>query len=135
MVVHELLVVKVELLDCFSSLSRQDLCCHQLHTLQVVRTELVVRIEDASQVVLVCRLEQNDLRLGHRYLDIKLSDLCDFRDQVSHLDVVIYLQHHVHGLIIVNVVVALCELSQVLPVSVRLTALHPLQHTSIGVLN
>ena len=109
-VVHEQLIIKVELLDCLSALSRQDLRCHQLHTLQVVRAELIVGIEDASQVVLVRSLEQNNFSLGHRYLNIQLSYLRDFCDQVTHLDVVIHLQHHVHGLVVVDVVVAFGEL-------------------------
>jgi hypothetical protein len=72
-------------------------------------------------------LEDYDFSVDKGGLDVDLSDLSDLRDQVLDLDIVVDLDHDMHGLIIVHIVVTLCELLEVLPITVRLATLHSLK--------
>ena len=126
MVLFESWVVKVELFNDFSTRSRQYFSCHELHSLKIVLAKLELRIKDASQIRLCRHLKDDDVSLGQGCLDVQFANLGDLGDQVTHLDVVVNLQGDAHRLIIVDIIVALCELSKMLPIPVTLRALHPL---------
>ena len=126
MVLLESRVIKVELFDDFSARSRQYFSRHELHSLQVILAQFKLRIKDSSQIRLCRHLKDDDVSLRQGCLDVELADLGDLGDQVAHFYVVVDFQGDAHRLIIVDIIVALCELSKMLSVSVTLTTLHPL---------
>ena len=128
-------VVDVELFDTLTSDSSQHLHGRDIETCHIVLTELHLWIHHSAQIVLLGHLEQDKLCLCQRYFDVEFTDLRDLNDQVGDLDVVVDLQHDVHRLVIVDIVVTLCKLLQVLAITIGLTALHPLQGTCIRILH
>ena len=86
--------------------------------------------QHASQVAFWIDLVKHKLSFLCWELNVQFSDLADLCQEVADFDFVVDLQHHSHGLIVVHVIVALRELGEMLPVTSRLTAVHPLQGTS-----
>ena len=135
MLLHEVRVVHVELLDYLSPGSRQDLCGEYVLAVDLIVAKLRFWVQHAAKLTLVTHSIEDDFRANLRHLDVQLPYLSNLSDQVSYLDIDVDLDHDMHRLIIVHVVVAFCELRQVLLVSIRLAAVHALEISDVRVLN
>ena len=69
--------VHVELLDHIAALPGEYFCSHDILPMHVIVAQLLRGIHYAAQVVLLVHLEDDDLGIDRRHLDVELADLSD----------------------------------------------------------
>ncbi len=126
MVLDKHLVVHVELFDCVSAYTCKALSSHKVYACGIELAQLHCWVKQTIYVAFIRNFVHDHFCFSHWKLNVELSDLRDFQNQVRNEDIVVNFENDSHRLIIVHVVVALCKLGQMSIVSVRLAAMHPL---------
>ena len=131
----EVRIVHVELLDYLSAGPRQDLCGKDVLPVHLIVAELGFWVQHAAKLSLFVHGKEHYLCANLRHLNVQLPYLSNLGNQVSYLYINVDLDHDMHRLVVVHVVVALRELRQVLLVPIRLAAVHALETSDVRVLH
>ena len=114
----ELFVIHIEFLDRIASFPCQYLAGHDIFAEEIVTAQLEIGVEDASYLLAGRNVVDYNFSLDKRNLDIELSNLCNFCNQVAHLYINIDFDHYMHRLVIIHVIIALCELCEMLSITI-----------------